>query len=128
MEREFLERQLAEGRSLEYIGALVGKDPSTIGYWLKKYGLVAANHAKNAPKGGLERDRLMALIARGLTLAQLAEELDVSLTTVNYWLRKYGLKTVRGEGLHATQVARASGVRILRLTCAKDGETDNDLT
>ena len=40
MEREFLERQLAEGRSLEYIGALVGKDPSTVGYWLKKHGLV----------------------------------------------------------------------------------------
>src|SRR2546423_11708742 len=124
MEKDFVERQLAEGRSPEYIGALVEKDPSTVGYWLKKHGLVAANHAKNAPKGGVARERVVALIARGLTLAELATELDVSFSTVNYWLRKYGLRTVRGQGLQATQVARAAGVRVLRLSCPKHGRVD----
>ena len=41
MEKEMLERFLAEGFSLERIGEQVGKDPSTVGYWLKKHGLKA---------------------------------------------------------------------------------------
>ena len=60
MEREFLEEQLAAGRSLEQVGRLVGKHPSTVGYWLKKHGLVAAHHAEYAPRGGIARERLVA--------------------------------------------------------------------
>jgi hypothetical protein len=128
MEREFLERQLAEGRSLEYIGARVGKDPTTVAYWLKKHGLVAAHHDKYAPKGGVDRDRLTALIADGKSQAEIAADLSLSLSTVNYWLRKYGLKTMRALGLTKAQRARAAGVRVLRLECATHGLVDFQLT
>src|SRR5437588_416708 len=74
MEREFLEAQLAAGRSLEQIGRLVGKHPSTVGYWLKKHGLVAAHHAEYAPRGGITRERLAELAELGLKTRALAPE------------------------------------------------------
>src|SRR5918912_2364216 len=106
MERAFLEEQLAAGRSLEQIGAMVGKHPSTVGYWLKKHGLVAVNRDKHAPKGVVDADRLRELIARGLTVAGLAEEFGVSVTTINYWLRKLRLQTERGASKARAAAAR----------------------
>lgn len=39
-----LQRYLEDGLSLEQIGGLVNRHASTVGYWLKKHGLVAAKH------------------------------------------------------------------------------------
>lgn len=97
MERPFLEEQLAAGRSLEQIGSAVGKHPSTVGYWLKKHGLAAVNSAKYAPRGGLSRERLGALVNSGLTTRQLVSECSVSESTVQYWLRRYDLQTARAR-------------------------------
>ena len=36
MDRDLLERYLNEGLSLSEIGALVNRDPSTVGYWVKR--------------------------------------------------------------------------------------------
>ena len=52
MEKRFLEKCLSEGLSLREIGDLVDRDHTTVGYWLKKYGLKAANHDKYAPRAG----------------------------------------------------------------------------
>ena len=71
MEREFLEAQLAAGRSLEQIGRLVGKHPSTVGYWLKKHGLVAAHHAEYAPRGGITREQIAQHSRHGIPIAAL---------------------------------------------------------
>jgi IS30 family transposase len=60
--REDLESWLAEGLSLEQIGALTGRDPSTVGYWVKKHGLKAVNAERHAPKGGLARETLEPLV------------------------------------------------------------------
>lgn len=95
MEREFLEAQLAAGRSLEQIGRLVGKHPSTVGYWLKKHGLVAAHHAEYAPRGGITRERLAELVELGLTTRAIAAECSVGYSTVRYWLKRHGLETLR---------------------------------
>ena len=38
MDRDLLERYLEEGLSLPQIGALVGRDPSTVGYWVRSTG------------------------------------------------------------------------------------------
>jgi transposase len=81
MERAFLEEQLTAGRSLEQIGAAVGKHPSTVGYWLKKHGLEAAHRAKFSARGGIERPRLAALVDRGLTTRAIARECSVSYST-----------------------------------------------
>lgn len=48
MEKELLEECLGEGLSLEAIGKRVGKHESTVSYWLKKHGLVAAEAQKHA--------------------------------------------------------------------------------
>jgi hypothetical protein len=97
VEREALERFLQQGLSLPEIGRLVGKDPSTVGYWVRKHGLVANGRAKHAPRGGIERGRLARLIERGLTRAEIAAELDCSASTVAHWLRTYGLRTRRAR-------------------------------
>ena len=121
MERAYLEEQLAAGRSLEQIGAIAGKHPSTVGYWVKKHGLVAANHDKHALKGKVDPEDLAALIALGLTCAELAERLGVSNTTVNYWLRKLGLQTTRGVSKARAAAARKAGTGVLEGSCRKHG-------
>lgn len=47
--------------------------------------------------GGLAREVLEALIARGLSIRQIATELSCSPGAVQYWLRKHGLKTRPGR-------------------------------
>ena len=58
MERDLLEGYLEEGLSLRQIGALEGRDPSTVGYWVQKHGLKAVNSERNAPKGRFPVKRL----------------------------------------------------------------------
>lgn len=62
---------LEQGLSLIQIGALENRDPSTVGYWVRKYGLEANGRDRYAPRGGIERELLEALIRRELTI-QLA--------------------------------------------------------
>jgi len=93
MDRALLERLLAEGLSLEQIGLRTGRRPSTVGYWLKKHGLRAANHDANAPKGGIERSVLEDMVARQMSVRDIARSLDRGYSTVRYWLRRYGLST-----------------------------------
>jgi DNA-binding transcriptional ArsR family regulator len=121
MDRRFLAEQLAAGRSLEQIGALVGKHPSTVGYWLQKHGLVATNHAKNAPKGTIDPDLFGELVSMGLTRAELAAQLGISGSTVTYWLRKLRLRTKRGRRIVENQNAREAGVRSLHRHCRIHG-------
>ncbi len=49
MERDRLKRYLSEGLSLEQIGVLVNRDPATVGYWMKKHGLVPKGPGEARP-------------------------------------------------------------------------------
>jgi transposase len=123
MERDVLRQYLAEGMSLEQIGRLIGKHPSTVGYWVSKHGMAAHGRAKHASKGGLPRDELRILVEQGNTLAVIAERFDVSITTVRYWIKRHGLprpQTVRREAI--TQ-AIESGRRTLFRECRTHGWT-----
>lgn len=91
MEKHLLERHLSEGLSLKRIGDLVGKDASTVGYWVAKHGLEANGHRKYAPKGGIERTALEALVEDGVSQNEMARRLGRSLSTVRHWMAKYGL-------------------------------------
>jgi 5-methylcytosine-specific restriction endonuclease McrA len=93
MDRGMLERYLKQGLSLPQIGALVNRDPSTVGYWVKKHGLVANGSVKYAPRGGLAREQLEPLVEKWLSLEAIAKTLGVSVSTVRYWLRRHGLPT-----------------------------------
>ncbi len=95
MDKRFLEDCLARGMSLEAIGERTGKHPSTIGYWLKKHGLRAAGWDSHAPKGGIDEEQLTSLVAENLSLREMAERLDRSVTAVRYWIERYGIQRER---------------------------------
>ncbi|MBA2792542.1 MAG: helix-turn-helix domain-containing protein [Thermoleophilaceae bacterium] len=115
MERETLEGYLAQGLSLEQIGAAVGRHPSTVSYWLKRYGLAATHHDKHAPRGGIDRETLEGFVARRMSLRTMARELDVTLATVSHWMAKFDL----AEGAPRP----VSPDRICVRVCRTHGET-----
>jgi hypothetical protein len=94
MDREWLERELAAGRSIESLAREVGRPPSTVAYWVNKYGLASAHRERHAPRGGLPREALTGCVEGGLSIRQIASELGSSPGTVRHWLRRYGMKTL----------------------------------
>lgn len=129
MERARLEAWLEAGLSLEQIGALANRDPSTIAYWVRRHGLEANGSEKHAARGALTRDQLVPLVDSGMALAQIAEELDRSPSTIRYWLKKYGLATNARRGprpmVSPERVKQAirNGDRTLDSTCPRHGST-----
>ena len=93
MEAAWLQTRLESGRSIESIAQEAGKHPSTIGYWVNRHGLMSHHAARHAPKGAIEQAELRALVEQGLSIRQIAAELDRSATTVRHWLSRYGLAT-----------------------------------
>jgi hypothetical protein len=116
--------------SLIEIGALTDRDPSTVGYWVQKHGLTANGRAKFAPRGGLGKDQLEPLVSAGATLEAIAREVDRSVPTVRYWLRRHGLRTQNPRGrrpIHdraLIEKALENGKRTISLTCRSHGETE----
>ncbi|MGN6257876.1 MAG: helix-turn-helix domain-containing protein [Solirubrobacterales bacterium] len=92
MDKQLLEECLAEGMSLEAIGKRVGKHESTVSYWMKKHGLVAAQAEKYASKGAVSKEEMERLLAAGLSLREIAHRMDRSLATIRHWMRRYELK------------------------------------
>jgi len=125
LDREQLERWLDQGMSLSEIGARVGRDQSTVGYWVKKYGLVANGRAKHAPRGGLTREQLKPLVEKRLSLREIAETLEVSVSTVRHWLNRYDLPTDLAYRRRKRRLAEAgqSGVTRAEMECRQHGMT-----
>jgi DNA-binding CsgD family transcriptional regulator len=125
MDRNRLEGYLDQGLSLPQIGMLENRDPSTVGYWVKKHGLVANGRSRFAPKGGVTESALSALVGQGLTIREISSELGLSESTVNYWLRRHGLKTERAQGRRVlmAQAALAAGERSFVAECREHGNT-----
>lgn len=98
MDRESLRLLLAQGISVEKIGARFGKHPSTVAYWMKKHGLEAPNRERHAARGGIDRERLVGFIETGMTIAEIAASVGLSKSAVRHWLRKYDLKTKNKVG------------------------------
>lgn len=125
MEREFLERCLAEGLSLEQIGGRVGRSPSTISYHLKKHALTPVHRQKHLRRGAIPEPTLRRLAADGLSLREIAEELDRGISTVRYWLSKYDLSRVAGSRRRSQAwEAREAGLRRTTLECRHHGLTE----
>jgi IS30 family transposase len=93
MENRELREMLDQGWSLERIGKHAGKNPATASYWMKKYGLEAVNKEKHASRAAISREELNALVDCGLSITELAAELDRSKATVRHWLARHGLET-----------------------------------
>jgi excisionase family DNA binding protein len=92
-----LESYLRRGLSLEAIGQLIGRHPTTVRYGVKKLGLSPVHRDRHAPRGGIERETLAALVERQLSTREIAERLGLSQSTVRHWLRKHGLRTFRAR-------------------------------
>jgi transposase len=126
VDRESLKLLLAQGLSVEKIAERFGRHPSTVSYWMDKHGLEAVNREKHRAKGGLERERLEALVEAGATIAEIASEVGRSKTTVRHWLRSYGLSTRNQRGRRAraeAQSAKRDGLLEVQMVCATHGET-----
>ena len=124
MDRESLARLLDMGLSLQQIGRRFGRDASTIGYWVRKHGLQAANAAKHSPRGGIESAVLEELIEEGLSINEIAERLGLHRSTVGYWLGKHDLRTAQARRREEGQRAKAAGRVTVKMTCLHHGETD----
>jgi transposase len=123
MDRESLVAVLDLGLSLEEIGRRFDRHPSTVSYWLNKYGLQAFNRDKHAAKGGIPRDRLAALVEAGMSIAEIAAEVGRGKATVRHWLRRYGLRTRGGERAQAAADGRRAGLLTIARSCPRHGET-----
>lgn len=119
MDRASLEGFLSQDLSLAEIGRRVGLHESTVGYWVKRHGLKAANRDQHAARGGLARDQLKELVEAGLSSSQIAAELDRSKTTVMHWLKEYGLRTQWAERRRASNDRQPR----LVLSCPQHGMT-----
>jgi transposase len=112
------------GLSLEQIGKRFGRDASTVAYWVRKHGLRAAHAEKYAPRGGLSRDELVGLIEDGLSHAQIAERLDVSTSTVQYWLSRHGLRSANALRREQGRRAKAAARLTATMSCWRHGDTE----
>jgi transposase-like protein len=130
VERESLTQLLEQGLSVEKIAREFGTHPSTVSYWMRKHGLEAVNRHKHAARGGIERQRLEALVRAGSTIAQLATELGLSKTTVRHWLRRYGLSTDGSRRAAARATDRAApeaAPATVTMGCLRHGQTEFSL-
>lgn len=127
MDKQSLELLLDQGLSIERIAKRFGKDPSTISYWMKKYGLVSPYREKHAAKGGIERERLEEFVSAGMTIAEISTAVGLTNATVRHWLRRYGLRTQNARGRRPLEVARAAreaGYLAMVMSCPRHGETE----
>jgi transposase len=123
MDKDVLDTLLGRGLSLERIAERFGKHPSTIGYWVRKHGLSAANSERHAARGGIPRGSLQELIDAGGTLRSISEDLEVSVGTVRHWLDRYQLRTHAAIGRHPAVRDVGPRPETIDRTCKRHGLT-----
>lgn len=123
MEKGFLEDCLARGLSLDAIGELVERHPSTVSYWLKKHGLKAGGAEQHTPKGKVAPGVLRQMVEGGNSIREIAKELGVGSSTIRYWMRREGLETERSVRRREGKVAREAGLSKAYLRCPVHGHT-----
>jgi transposase len=127
MDKHSLQLLLAQGLSVERIAKRFGKDPSTVSYWLAKHGLASPYASRHAARGALDRQQLEGCVQSGMTIAEIAAEVDRSKATVRHWLRRYGLRTANKRGRKPDPRAVAgkeAGLLTVTLSCPSHGETE----
>jgi transposase len=115
-----LELLLAEGLSLEQIGKRFARHPSTVSYWMEKYGLEAVNREKHLAKGGIDRALLTEIVEAAMSIAQIATDLGVGKATVRHWMRRYELRSLNVPDplrAAAASAARADGRQAVLMSC-----------
>jgi transposase len=124
VDKESLELLSGQGLSLEQIGARFGKHPSTVSYWMGKYGLTAVHREKHSSKRGIGREQLQALVDQGKTISEIAEAVGRCTATVRHWLRRYELRTAAAQRIEQVRAARDGGHATIALRCARHGDAE----
>lgn len=124
MDKALLESYIAQGLPLARIGELVDRDATTVSYWLGKHGLCATHAARAASRGGISREQLEPLVARGDSLRQMADTLGFSVTAVRHWLVRYEMRTQRRVRRDLSAEARSAGRHPIELECPRHGSTE----
>jgi transposase len=73
-------------------------------------------------RGGLERERLAALIAEDLSIREIATRVDRSASTVRHWLQYHGLETTSAARRRRVRDGNPAGGGSVR-TCPRHGPT-----
>jgi hypothetical protein len=121
MDENSLRLLLAQDVSVEEIGRRFRKDPSTVAYWMKKFGLEAPNRERYAAKGGIEHAALVAMVADGMSIAEIAAAVQRGKSSVRYWLGRYGLRTHGDRRAVEAAQARESGMLEIMRECSRHG-------
>jgi transposase len=127
MDRVSLEQLLGQGLSLAEIGSRFDLHEATVGYWVKKHGLEAANRDKHVARGGIAKDCLETSIEEELSIAQIAGRVGLSKATVRHWLKQYDLKTHAQKerlGERSTRADKAAGRATVMWKCRRHGMTE----
>jgi transposase-like protein len=124
MTKEQLQGYLAQGLSLAQIGKRVGRDPSTVSYHLKRFGLVPVGSAVHAPNQKVDPETLRRLMAEGLTIREAAAHFGCGYSTVRHWLKKLEIETPRMKRLRESKAALAEGKTRVLLVCPEHGEVE----
>jgi transposase len=123
MDRTELATRLDAGRSIESIARELGRAPSTVAYWVNKYGLTSSHALRHAARGGLTREQLEPLVTAGLSIRAMAERLGTSYATVRHWLVRHELTTTRARRVAVTVEARKTGLISATLVRPRHGAT-----
>ena len=118
-----MKRRLADGASIEAIAREVGRDPSTVSYWVRKHGLVSTHAERHAARGPIERELLAEIVACDLSIRDMADVFDRSPTTIRHWLRRHGLVSGPARRRAEVEAADRTGERELQLRCQRHGMT-----
>jgi DNA-binding CsgD family transcriptional regulator len=123
MDREVLAERLSAGLSLEKIGELEGKHPSTVAHWVRKHGLEPA-HPEHGRRIEIDEAELRKLANEGLTLAEIAERLGASQSTIKRRLDRLGVVRRGASRKHLALEARRQGRTRFTHECTWHGLTD----
>jgi transposase len=91
---ELVELYIIQGLSTYEIGEIFAVCNTTIGRWLKEYGIHIKTPAEAKLKGkpkAIKEELIDLYIIQGLTTTEIGKMFNVSYTAINNWLREYGI-------------------------------------
>ena len=89
--KEVLERYLNTDMSQMDIAVALQAAQSTIGKYIKKYGLTRENR-RNKEQSNYDEERMKKYLAQGRTKEEIAQLFGISESTVNRWVTRHHLK------------------------------------
>ncbi len=127
MDKQELIALLAEGLSLDEVARRLGRAPSTVSYWLRRYGLRANGSERYGPKPALDEAVLRTLIQDGHSVPEIARRLGCTPGLARRALRRLGVQTRQEANRTAAQRSDGRSGGPVELRCRHHGVTPHVL-